>query len=62
MLRYLGHRVAEVMDQDERSWAVSQVIECEAPEAAATLRRGMAGLLDETPGRQARRERATTGE
>ena len=62
MLRYLGHRVAEVMDQDERSWAVSQVIDCEAPEAAETLHRGMAGLLDATPGQKARRQRATTGE
>jgi len=62
MLRYLGHRVAEVMAQDEQSWAVSQVIECEAPEAAETLHRGMAGLLDATPGRRTRRERAATGE
>ena len=62
MLRYLGHRVAEVMAEDEQSWAVAQVIECEAPEAAATLRRGMTGLLGLEPRRRARGERAAAGE
>ncbi len=62
LLRYLGHRIAEVMDAGEQSHAIAQVIECEAPEAADTLRRGMAGLLGETPGRRARSERVVTGE
>jgi hypothetical protein len=48
-LRYVGHRVAEVMDEKDRTWAISQVIEVEAPEAAETLHRAMAGLLDVTP-------------
>jgi hypothetical protein len=56
LLRYLGHRVAEVLDERDKSWGVSQVIEVEAPEAAETLQRGMAGLLGEAP--RARRERA----
>ena len=62
LLRYLGHRIAEVMDAGEQSHAIAQVIECEAPEAADTLRRGMAGLLDVTPGRRARGERVVPGE
>jgi hypothetical protein len=62
LLRYLGHRIAEVMDAGEQSHAIAQVIECEAPEAADTLRRGMAGLLGETPGRRAGGARVATGE
>ena len=61
-LRYLGHRVADVMEQQDKTWAVSQVIEVEAPEAAETLQRGMAGLLGLTPGRRERGARVTTGE
>ena len=48
-LRCLGHRVAEVMDQKEQTWAVPQVIDCEAPEAVETLQKAMAGLLDTSP-------------
>jgi hypothetical protein len=55
-LRCLGHRVAEVVDAKDRIWAIPQVIDREAPEAAATLIRAMAGLTGEAP----RRERAAT--
>lgn len=48
-LRCLGHRVAEVMEEGEWTWAVPQVIDCEAPEAVETLQKAMAGLLDTTP-------------
>jgi hypothetical protein len=61
-LRCLGHRVAEVMHEDDRSWAIAQVIDIEAPNAAATLRRGMAGLLDTTPRAQRKRANALSGE
>lgn len=50
-LRYLGHRVAAVMEERDRTWAISQVIEVEGPDAAAHLARGMKGLLDPTPRR-----------
>jgi hypothetical protein len=60
-LRCLGHRVAEVMEAQERTWAVPQMIDSEAPEAVATLQRAMAGLLDVTP-RRARGAAATRGE
>ncbi len=62
MLRHLGHRVADVMDERDRTWAVSQVIEVEAPEAAETLARGMAGLLDPTPRTRSRSAHAAAGE
>ncbi len=48
-LRCLGHRVADVMEERDRTWAVPQVIDCEAPEAVETLQKAMAGLLDTTP-------------
>ncbi len=60
-LRFLGHRVADVMDERDRTWAISQVIEVEAPDAAALLQRGLAGLLDDTPRRRERAAR-TAGE
>ena len=60
-MRCLGHRVAEVMERHEQTWAVSQVIDSEAPEAAAMLRRAMADLLDTTP-RRPRGGSATRGE
>ena len=48
-LRFLGHRIADVMQQEDKTWSIAQVIESEAPEAAETLMRAMAGLLDSTP-------------
>ncbi len=61
-LRYVGHRVADLMEERDRTWAISQVIEVEAPEAAATMRRGMTGLLDETPRPRSRRADVAAGE
>jgi len=58
-LRFLGHRVADGMTERDRTWAISQVIEVEAPEAAATLHRAMAGLLDPSPRPRERGSRAT---
>jgi len=60
-LRCLGHRVAEVMERHDQTWAVSQVIDSEAPEAVELLRRAMAGLLDTSP-RRPRGGSATRGE
>jgi len=57
-LRYLGQRVAAIMTEQDRTWAISQVIEVEAPDAAANLHRAMAGLLDESPRRRERGARA----
>ena len=62
LLRYLGHRIAEVMSAGEASHAIAQVIECEAPAAAETLRRGMAGLLGQTQGRRPKEGQLVGGE
>lgn len=59
LLRYFGHRIAGVMRESDRTWAISQLIEIEAPDAAATLVRGMAGLLDESPPPRERGTRAS---
>ena len=60
-LRFLGHRVADIMEERDRTWAISQVIEVEAPDAAALLQRGLAGLLDDSP-RPRERGARTAGE
>jgi hypothetical protein len=60
-LRFLGHKIADVMQDADKTWSISQVIESEAPEAAETLMRAMSGLLDTTP-RQRARGAATRGE
>lgn len=60
-LRFLGHRVAAVMDERDRTWAISQVIEVEAPEGVEMLQKAMAGLLGEAP-RRARRAAGAMGE
>jgi hypothetical protein len=49
------------MERHEQTWAVSQVIDSEAPEAVAMLRRAMDNLLDTTP-RRPRGGSATQGE
>ncbi len=56
-VRCLGHKVAAVMEEHEQTWAVSQVIDSEAPEAVEMLTRALAGLTDTSP----RRARATAG-
>jgi hypothetical protein len=56
-IRCLGHKIAAVMEEREQTWAVSQVIDSEAPEAVDLLTRAMTGLTDTSP----RRSRATAG-
>ena len=50
------------MAPEDRTWAISQVIEVQAPEAAETLVRAMAGLLDMTPRTRRRSAHAASGE
>lgn len=51
-IRCLGHRVGEVVEQHEQTWAISQVIDSAAPEAVELLIRAMAGLTDTSPRRK----------
>lgn len=61
-LRGFGHFIAATLPEAvDRSWAISQVIDVEAPEAVEMLQKAMAELLGEAP-RRARRGTGTTGE
>ena len=61
-IRGFGHFLSDTLPEaDDRSWAISQVIEVEAPEAVEMLQKAMAGLLGEAP-RRARRAAGAQGE
>jgi hypothetical protein len=45
-LRYLGNRVMATMAQKDRPWVIDQIMEIEAPEAVATVQKGMHDLFD----------------
>jgi len=47
--RLLASELVTVVGEADRLWVHDQVMEIEAPEAAAILRRGVLGLLDEEP-------------
>ncbi|MEW6706546.1 MAG: hypothetical protein AB1430_16990 [Pseudomonadota bacterium] len=52
--RYLGVRIALWLPEQDRRWALDQVMDIEAPEAAQTLQRGLHSLMSTEP-RTARR-------
>lgn len=54
-LRYFGSRLEPLLPPADRPWVMDQVMAAEAPDAAATLRRAMDGVLSTAP-RQQRRE------
>jgi hypothetical protein len=45
-LRYLGNRVMATMAQKDRPWVIDQIMEIEAPEAVATVQKGMHNLFE----------------
>ncbi len=49
--RYLGSRLEALLPAKDRLWVGDQVIAVEAPEASATLRRALEGLLSTEPRR-----------
>ena len=61
-IRGFGHFISDTLPEaDDRSWAISQVIEVEAPEGVEMLQKAMAGLLGEVP-RRTRRAAGAMGE
>jgi hypothetical protein len=48
-LRHLAFHLVAIMEDKDKGWVHDQVIAIEAPEAAATIRRGFLGLLGEEP-------------
>jgi hypothetical protein len=45
-LRYLGNRVMHILIKKDQSWVIDQIMEIEAPQAVADIRKGMQGLFD----------------
>ena len=45
-LRYLGNRVMAMMARKDRPWVIDQIMEIEAPEAIATVQKGMHDLFN----------------
>ena len=60
--RYFASLLAELMPEKDRRWTHDQVIAIEGPEAAATVAKSIAALLDTGAGRTPRRASSTTGE
>jgi hypothetical protein len=48
-MRYLGHRIEQLMPPKDRAWAVDQVVSVEAPEAVQMLQRSFADALSNEP-------------
>ena len=46
----------QIMIKKDQTWVIDQIMEIEAPQAVADIRKGMQGLFDSTP-RPDRRER-----
>ncbi len=59
-LRYLGTRLEPALPPQDRRWIVDQVIDVQAPEAAAMLRQSLADLFD--PPARARRPASVSGD
>lgn len=60
-LRFLADRLGHVVAERDALWVRDQVMEIEAPDAVALIRKGLSGLLDEAP-RPARRRMAMSGD
>lgn len=58
--RYLGARIAQLLPDKDRRWALDQVMDLEAPEAARLVERAMQGLFWPQP--RAARRAAVSGE
>lgn len=48
-MRYLGHRMLDIMAEKDHAWVVSQIIEIEAPEAASIVQKSLSDLLHKGP-------------
>jgi len=48
-MRYLGHRIEQLMPPKDQAWAVDQVVSVEAPEAVQMLQRSLADALSSEP-------------
>jgi len=60
-LRHLAYQLVAILEDKDKTWVHDQVMEMEAPEAAETVKKGVLGLLGETP-RPARRGHGVSGD
>lgn len=44
-MRYLGHRMLDILAEKDHAWVVSQIIEIEAPEAVSIVQKSLSDLL-----------------
>jgi hypothetical protein len=58
-MRYLGNCVMHIMPKKDQSWVIDQIMAIEAPEAVATIRKGMTGIFQPGPSRPTRRSGAS---
>jgi hypothetical protein len=59
-VRYLGSRLETAVPDKDKRWVIDQVMAIEAPEALASVQRGMDGVFSTEP--RARRRGGMTGE
>jgi hypothetical protein len=59
--RFLAERLIHVLGERDRMWVHDQVMEIEAPDAAALVLKGLGGLLGQEP-RRARRSAGVAGD
>ena len=45
-VRYLGHRVEQLLPEKDRRWVIDQLMAAEVPQAVQLLNRGLSGLID----------------
>lgn len=48
VLRYLGNRICEIMDERDRAWIIDQVMELSAPDMVGTVEKVIDGLFPKT--------------
>jgi hypothetical protein len=48
--RFLGSNIVDLMQKQDHSWTIDQVVEIEIPSALDMLRRGLSGLFSEDSG------------
>lgn len=48
--RFLGSNIVDLMQKQDHSWTIDQVVEIEIPNALELLRRGLSGLFSEESG------------
>lgn len=54
-MRYLAHCMLDVVDEQDKSWVIDQMMAVEAPQAVEMVEKAMRGLLETEPKRRSAR-------